>query len=52
MWCYIQSVWVCVYRLERMQAVAVIEKWWVAVKDKRVFQMLKQAICASVSTCE
>ena len=27
----------------------VIERWWRVVKDKRVFHMLKQAICAAVS---
>jgi hypothetical protein len=32
-----------------MNAVAVIEKWWRIVKDKRVFSMLKQAVCAAVS---
>ena len=31
---------------------ATIEKWWGVVKDKRVFHLLKQAICASVSQCD
>ena len=31
-----------------MQAVLVIEKWWRAVKDRKVFLSLKHAICASV----
>lgn len=46
------SLAVC--RLERTHAVTVIERWWGVVKDKRVFHMLKQAICASVSVngCE
>lgn len=39
----------CVCRLERASAVVVIEKWWRVVKDRRVFNMLKQAICTSVS---
>ena len=33
----------------RMKAVATIERWWLAVRNRRVFKILKEAICASVS---
>ena len=42
----------CVYlvaRLLRLGAVSCIENWWIGVRNRRLFGILKSAICAAVS---
>ena len=34
----------------RSEAVLRIERWWISIRNKRIFNAIKYAICSSVST--
>ena len=34
----------------RRNAVAVLERWWIRVRNRKLFSTIKHAICAAVST--
>ena len=35
-------------RIYRSRAAQIIEKWWIRVRNRKVFEVLKRAVCTAV----